>query len=109
VISVNKSTAVVGFGFAQPTKKSRVERSRNSSTWVCSLSEITLEEVQQIPDAKLAQLYEMIHGFRLSSETNNHNAAIIQFAGCWSEMSDEAYGNFQMRLLSVVSKHFLKH
>ena len=54
-----------------------------------------LEEVQQIPDAKLAQLYEMIHGFRLSSETNSHNAAVImQFAGCWSDMSDEAYGEF---------------
>ncbi|MBD2523806.1 MULTISPECIES: hypothetical protein [unclassified Nostoc] len=54
-----------------------------------------LKEVQQIPDAKLAQLYEMIHGFRLSSETNNHNAAaIMQFAGCWNDMSDEAYGEF---------------
>ncbi|MEH2382549.1 MAG: hypothetical protein V7K27_27295 [Nostoc sp.] len=54
-----------------------------------------LEEVQQIPDAKLAQLYEMIHGFRLSSETNSHNAAaIMQFAGCWNDMSDEAYGEF---------------
>ena len=54
-----------------------------------------LKEVQQIPDAKLAQLYEMIHGFRLSSETNSHNAsAIMQFAGSWSDMSEEAYGEF---------------
>jgi hypothetical protein len=54
-----------------------------------------LEEVQQIPDAKLAQLYELIHGFRLNSETNNHNAVnIMQFAGCWSDLSNEVYSEF---------------
>ncbi|MDZ8226233.1 hypothetical protein [Nostoc sp. ChiVER01] len=58
-----------------------------------------LKEVQQIPDAKLAQLYEIIHGFRLSSEANSHNPAIMQFAGCWSDMSDEAYGEFSDEII----------
>ncbi|MCC5638611.1 hypothetical protein LC593_22810 [Nostoc sp. CHAB 5844] len=54
-----------------------------------------LEEVQQIPDAKLAQLYELIHGFRLSSETKSNNAAaIMQFAGCWKDLSDKEYSEF---------------
>lgn len=63
----------------------------NHSEWRAKV----LQEVQQIPDAKLAQLYDLIHGFRLSSETNNHNATpIMQFAGCWSNLSDEAYSEF---------------
>ncbi|WP_413199467.1 hypothetical protein [Nostoc piscinale] len=46
-----------------------------------------LEEVQQIPDAELAQLYELIHGFRLSSATKTNNAAaIMKFAGCWNDL-----------------------
>ncbi|WP_066382006.1 MULTISPECIES: hypothetical protein [unclassified Anabaena] len=53
------------------------------------------EEVQQIPEAKLAQLYELIHGFRLSAETNSSNTTkIMQFAGCWSDLSEEAYSEF---------------
>ncbi|WP_334895202.1 hypothetical protein [Nostoc sp.] len=41
VIYKNKYTDAVGFDFAQPTDRSRVERSRNSPTQVFSLSEIT--------------------------------------------------------------------
>jgi hypothetical protein len=51
------------------------------------------EEVQQIPDAQLAQVYELIHEFRLNSEINNA-ANIMQFAGCWSDLSDEVYSEF---------------
>jgi hypothetical protein len=41
VIHRNKYTVAVGFDFAQPTDRSRVERSRNSLIQVFSLSEIT--------------------------------------------------------------------
>jgi hypothetical protein len=53
------------------------------------------EELQKIPDAKLAQLYELIHGFRLSAATNSHNHSnIMQFAGCWSDLPEEVYSEF---------------
>jgi hypothetical protein len=55
VIYRNKYTTAVGFDtstssvhrFAQPTDRSRVERSRNSPTQVFSLPEITLVEEKQ--------------------------------------------------------------
>jgi hypothetical protein len=63
----------------------------NPSEWKIKV----FEEVQQIPDAKLAQLHELIHEFRLSAETSGYNTStIMQFAGCWSDLSDEAYGEF---------------
>ncbi|UKO95854.1 hypothetical protein [Nostoc sp. UHCC 0870] len=63
----------------------------NPSEWKIKL----WEEVQQIPDVKLAQLYELIHEFRLSAEPNSSDTTnIMQFASCWSDLSDEAYSEF---------------
>ena len=51
-----------------------------------------LEEIQHVPEDQLSELYSLVHSFRLSSTSNRTSSqSIMQFAGCWSDMSDETY------------------
>jgi hypothetical protein len=52
-----------------------------------------LAEIQQIPESKLVALYELLHQFRLNLEATHGNRAesIMQFAGCWNDLSDDAF------------------
>jgi len=63
-----------------------------------SISELrtkVLAEIQQVPEDKLMELYELIHSFRsIADDTSNDAKAILQFAGCWSDMLDETYTEF---------------
>lgn len=53
------------------------------------------EEIQQVPEDKLMELYELIHSFRSSADAPSNDAkTILQFAGCWSDMLDETYTEF---------------
>ena len=51
-----------------------------------------LEEIQRVPEDQLSELYNLVHSFRVSF-TSNHTSPqnLMQFAGCWSDMSDETY------------------
>ena len=41
------------------------------------------------------ELYDLIHSFRSSTDDASNNAkAILQFAGCWSDMLDKTYTEF---------------
>jgi hypothetical protein len=53
------------------------------------------EEVQQVPDEQLAELYTLIHSFRLdlTPDTAKINST-MQLAGCWSDLPDRAYAEF---------------
>ncbi len=53
-----------------------------------------IEELQHIPDDKLTQLYDLIHHFRIESETSDRSPEIMQFAGCWADLSDSIHANF---------------
>ncbi len=58
-----------------------------------------LEEIHLIPESKLADLYDLIHYFRLGLETSKSNTEqIIQFAGCWQDMPDETFAKFSREL-----------
>lgn len=51
-----------------------------------------LEEIQLVPDDQLVALYDLVHSFRLqfnSPNSQTHN--LMQFAGCWSDLSTEDY------------------
>jgi hypothetical protein len=52
-----------------------------------------LAEIQQIPENKLVALYELLHQFRLHLESPDANQAdsIMRFAGCWNDLSDDAF------------------
>lgn len=54
-----------------------------------------IEEINLIPEDKLTELYNLIHGFRitLKSSANNINE-IMAFAGCWQDLSDEEFTDF---------------
>lgn len=54
-----------------------------------------LQEIQHVPEDKLVELYDLIHAFRLCAEpVNPQTQSILQFAGCWSDLSDETYTAF---------------
>lgn len=54
-----------------------------------------LEEIEHIPADQLSELYNLVHSFRLSSESNRTSPqSIVQFAGCWSELPNEIYADW---------------
>jgi hypothetical protein len=54
-----------------------------------------LAEIQQVPEDQLIDLYNLIHAFRLNTvDSDDHDKAILKFAGCWNEMPNETYTEF---------------
>ena len=54
-----------------------------------------VEEVNQIPDEKLPQIFEIIHRFRIGLQTSvKRPHKISNYAGCWKDMSDEMYDEY---------------
>jgi hypothetical protein len=48
-----------------------------------------IEEIELIPENKHKELYDLIHGFRLSLDRSEHRInEIMQFAGSWSDMPE---------------------
>ena len=51
-----------------------------------------LEELEHIPAYQLSELYNLVHSFRLSSESNRTSPqSIMEFAGCWNDFPNEIY------------------
>ena len=59
-----------------------------------------IQEINLIPEDKLADLYNFIHYFRLGLETSAHNEnkQTLAFAGCWREMPDETFSAFMSEI-----------
>jgi hypothetical protein len=53
-----------------------------------------LAEIQRIPEEKLAEVYDLIHRFRVESETGFNTVPMMRFAGCWDDMNQEVYDEF---------------
>lgn len=55
-----------------------------------------LQEIDLIPDDKLSDVYTILHYFRLGLERSQLTTAkpILDFAGCWKDMSDEMFNDF---------------
>jgi hypothetical protein len=51
------------------------------------------QEIQQVPEDKLVELYHLIHTFRLQAEPTNQQPT-LQFAGCWNDLPDDTYSEF---------------
>lgn len=54
-----------------------------------------IEEIGQIPEVRLPEVYTLLHFFRLGVETTHHAPQdIMQFAGRWQDMPDEDFQEF---------------
>lgn len=58
--------------------------------------ERVLQEIELIPEDKLADLYNVLHYFRLGVENapSPKREQILAFAGCWQDMPDEIFADF---------------
>ncbi len=64
------------------------------------IREKILSEIELVPEAKLSELYDFIHYFRLGIEkSENATQQIMRFAGCWENMSDEVYNQLTKELI----------
>ena len=55
------------------------------------LQEEILQELEHIPETKLAELYDIIHYFRLGLEQERRDNPTMQLAGAWADMPDDLF------------------
>jgi hypothetical protein len=54
-----------------------------------------LQEIELIPDDRLSEIYDFLHHYRLGLEVAKEPAkSVMQYAGCWRDMPDEAFAAF---------------
>ena len=54
-----------------------------------------MEEIKLIPEHKLSEVYDFIHYFRIGLQKSKVNInQIMQFAGCWKDMSEDLFNDF---------------
>ncbi|MFM2064542.1 MAG: hypothetical protein RLZZ507_4213 [Cyanobacteriota bacterium] len=54
-----------------------------------------ITEINLIPEDKLEELYNIIHYFRVDGEiSTTYIQQTMKFAGCWNDMSDEMFADF---------------
>lgn len=68
-----------------------------------------LIEINLIPEEKLEELYNVIHYFRVGVEASKDTQEqIMQFAGCWDEMSDEIFVDLNEEIITRRQQAFLE-
>lgn len=68
-----------------------------------------IAEINLIPEDKLSELYNFIHYFRLGAEvTKGSLEETMKFAGCWDDMSDETFNNFDEEVKTRRQQAFLR-
>lgn len=54
-----------------------------------------MDEVKRIPENRLAEIYSLLHYFRIGIEQSRETLKpIMQFAGAWSGMPEEIFSDF---------------
>jgi hypothetical protein len=67
-----------------------------------------ITEINLFPEDKLAKLYHFIHYFRLGVEISQVSPnPTMQFAGCWHNMSDEMFADFNAEINTRRQQAFL--
>jgi hypothetical protein len=67
-----------------------------------------LKEINLIPEEKLEEVYNLIYHFRVGVEASQSTPAqIMQFAGCWDNMSDETFSDFNEEIITRRQQAFL--
>ena len=59
-----------------------------------------IHEIEAFPDEQLRTLYLFIHYFRLGLEKAQKSPGedVMEFAGCWKDMSDEDFQEFLVEI-----------
>jgi len=59
---------------------------------ISTIREKVVEEVNQIPEEKLAQILDLIHHFRIGLQlSRKKHSRITSYAGCWEDMPEDIY------------------
>jgi hypothetical protein len=59
------------------------------------IREKVIEELRKIPDEKMENIYEFICHIRAEPQNSRTNVdKIMGFAGCWSDMPENAFSEF---------------
>ena len=67
-----------------------------------------ITEINLVPEEKLSELYNLIHYFRLGVEVSTSSLEQnMKFAGCWNDMSDEMFANFNEEITTRRQQAFL--
>ena len=67
-----------------------------------------LTEINLIPEEKLEEVYNFIHYFRVGVEASQSTPEqIMQFAGCWDDMSDETFSDLSEEIITRRQQAFL--
>ncbi len=67
-----------------------------------------IAEINLVPEEKLTELYNFIHSFRLNVEVSKGSLEqTMLFAGCWNDMSDEMFNNFDEEIKARRQQAFL--
>jgi len=54
-----------------------------------------INELNRIPDYKLAEIYDFVHYYRLGLQQSVENIdKIMEFAGCWNDMPERVFDEF---------------
>ena len=57
-----------------------------------NLRDKLIEEIRLLPDTQLAEIYNMIHNFRLSCQKRKNSLEnTLKFAGSWNDLIDEKF------------------
>ncbi|WP_017654562.1 hypothetical protein [Fortiea contorta] len=68
-----------------------------------------LKEINLIPEEKLEEVYNFIYYFRVGVEASKGTPErIMQFAGCWDDMSDETFADFNQEITTRRQQAFLE-
>jgi hypothetical protein len=58
------------------------------------------EEINQIPEERLPEIYSLLHHFRLGLErAKEQDRSVMRFAGCWKDMPDETFAAFTQEVV----------
>lgn len=68
-----------------------------------------ITEINRIPEENLEELFNFIHYFRLGVEVSKSPLEqTMQFAGCWNDMSDEIFNDFNEDIKARRQQAFLE-
>lgn len=68
-----------------------------------------LHEIDLIPEDRLPDTYNLLHHFRLSLEASQESIRpAMQFAGCWRDMTDEVFAEFNQEIFERRQRAFTR-
>jgi hypothetical protein len=75
---------------------------------ISKMREKLVDEISQIPDEKVPEIFDFIHHFRLGLDLKISNPQkILKLAGSWNDMSEADFSEFQNGIKSRRKNAFI--